>query len=396
MLSYEKTSLRWFKEREEMKLHNLARTCALNLVALATLALPPAAIAADAEAIIECHNFATAVHLCDALGGCDRDYKIQRRYFDAAVTCISHWLDCDLYERIGSPKALDCPSRAIERCQGVYADMSYFLSDKALFQRSQFVEHCTPLDFATEFLAGPPLGLDFDDAQGTCIFLGTPLQSLDDFAICGDKHQMQLYGAMLTLVAPRAREFLVDNQFCNLFPEHGETPVECNSALGPHPPVGGVPDARVGLVRKCQKALHKGLKQILHRHLTHLESCAEDHLRCEVRKTYGAISGSGYDQCIEKADTWCTRLRDTRDVWIPRSVDRIKRSCDDVTFDDMTDILGFGSIAAGCGADTVSEVIECLPDKVKCIAWDSERFVEGRMIEDTPGEYLTDYLTCGN
>jgi hypothetical protein len=379
-----------------MKGNDLAGTCVLGLVILATVASPPAAVAASGEAIIECANFTSAVHLCDALAGCDRDYKIQRRYFDAAMTCITNWLDCDLYQRTGSPKFDDCPSRAIERCQEVYADMAYFLSDKALFQRSQLVDHCENLDFSTEFLGGAPMGLDYNDDEGTCISLGTPLQSLDDWIACGDKYQTRLYGGLLSLVAPRGRELLEDNLYCHLFPEVGVNPVVCNSGFAPRPPVTGVPEARVGQIRKCQKALHIGLKQFLHRHLTHLESCTEDHLRCELKKTYGLFSANGYDQCIATAVKWCDRLRATRDRMAPHHLDRIKKACDDITFDDMTDILGFSDIAAACSANSINEVIDCVSDQVKCIAWDSERFVETRMFEDTPPEYLTDYLTCGN
>jgi hypothetical protein len=138
------------------------------------------------------------------------------------------------------------------------------------------------------------------------------------------------------------------------------------------------------------------LKQFLHRHLTQLESCTEDHMRCEIKKTYGLLSAHGYDECIARAVRWCDRLLATRDRMAPRHLDRIKKACDDITFDDMTGILGFSDIAATCNANSVNEVIACLSDKVRCIAWDSERFVETRMDEDTPPEYLSDYLTCGN
>jgi hypothetical protein len=377
-----------------MKVKDLVRTWVVSLAVVAAVASPRAAVATDGETVIECSNFTSAVHLCDALGGCDRDYKIQRRYFDAAMTCVTNWLDCDLYERAGSPKLEGCPARAIIRCQEVYQDMSYFLSDKALFQRSQLIDHCEDLDFETEFLGNAPAGLDYDDDQGTCTSLGTPLQTLDDWIACGDKYQTRLYAELLSLVAPRSREILEDNLSCNLFPEVGVTPVVCNSGFAPRPPVTGAPDARVGQVRKCQKSLHIGLKQFLHRHLTHLESCTEDHLRCELKKTYGLFSTNGYEECIAKAESWCDRLLSTRDRMAPRHIERIKKGCDDITFDDMTDILGFSDIAADCGANTVNEVIDCVADRVKCIGWDSERFVETRMFEDTPVEYLSDYLTC--
>jgi hypothetical protein len=183
--------------------------CRINRATLVVLTSLLAALASaradavDGETIIECSNFTSAVHLCDALGGCDRDDKLQRRYFDAAMTCIMNWLDCDLYERTGSPKFDDCPARAIERCQDVYSDMAYFLSDKALFQRSQLVDHCEDLDFATEFLGGAPAGLDYDDDQGTCISLGTPLESLDDWITCGDKYQTRLYAELFSRAGTR-------------------------------------------------------------------------------------------------------------------------------------------------------------------------------------------------
>jgi hypothetical protein len=379
-----------------MKVNGLARTYILSLMVLAAAASPRAAVAVDGEAIIECANFTSAVHLCDAIAGCDRDYKIQRRYFDAAMTCVMNWLDCDLYQRAGSPKFDDCPARAIERCQGVYGDMTYYLNEKALFQRSQLVGHCEDLDFTTEFLGGAPMGLDYDDDQGTCTALGTPLQSLDDWIACGDTYQTRLYAGLLSLVAPRSLELLEDNSFCHLFPEVGVNPVVCNSGFAPRPDAVGTPSARVGQIRKCQKALHTGLKQFLHRHLTQLESCTEDHMRCEIKKTYGLLSAHGYDECIARAVRWCDRLLATRDRMAPRHLDRIKKACDDITFDDMTGILGFSDIAATCNANSVNEVIACLSDKVRCIAWDSERFVETRMDEDTPPEYLSDYLTCGN
>jgi hypothetical protein len=157
-----------------------------------------------------------------------------------------------------------------------------------------------------------------------------------------------------------------------------------------------MPNARVGQIRKCQKALHIGLKQVLHRHLTHLESCAEDLMRCELKNTYTLFSPAAYADCTEKASRWCDRVRITRDRMVPHSVDRIKVACDDIPFGDMTSILGFSDIATACGATTVNEVIDCLVPKVKCIAWDSERFVEARMSEDVPAAHLADYLTCGN
>jgi hypothetical protein len=399
-----------------MKVTNLARTCVLNLMALAavvSVSLPRAGVAADGESIIECHNFTSAVHLCDALAGCDRDYKIQRRYFDAAMTCIMNWLDCDLYQRIGSPKFADCGPRAIERCDRVFADMDFYLmaEGKAEFQRSRIPLYCggdpPALDFQTEFLGDAPMGLDYGDNLGTCDDLGLPLQSLDDWITCGDMYQARLYAEFLTLVAPRAFEFLFDNGFCNLFPEqvYPEASPVCNSALGPPPPLGGgAPEGPTGQIRKCQKKLHIGLKQYLHRHLTDLESCTEDYMRCELKQTYGLFSANGYQQCKDKAQSWCERVRLTRDVMIVRSVARIKTGCRNITFADMAGILGFSDIAAACPdpapgnpVDTVDEVIDCLLPKVKCIAWNSERFVEARMDEDAPAAHLADYYaTCGS
>lgn len=388
------------EESVMMKVTRLCRISILNLLVLALLAVPqraPAGETTHAEDILGCHAFASAVYLCDAVGGCDRDYKLQRQRFDGAYKCARHWLDCDIYARTESPKLDLCLQRGPARCLDALQGQQTFLQVSGASQRAQVGAHCDDLDFQSEFLGPVPLGLDFSDIQSTCTSLGSPLQSVSDFTTCGDKYETRLYAKLLTLIAPRTREFLEDNLFCDLFPEEGVTPTVCNSALGPRPQVnGGVPAATVGKLRKCQNRLFRGYRQIVHSHLKFIEYCAEDHMRCEIRKTYGALSDNAYDRCIAKADNKCERFRYNRDKRIPRSVAGIKRSCGDTPFNDMVNVLGFGDIAADCGVNTVDGVIDCLPDKVKCIAWDSVRFVEARMFEDTPVEYLNDYLSCGN
>jgi hypothetical protein len=99
---------------------------------------------------------------------------------------------------------------------------------------------------------------------------------------------------------------------------------------------------------------------------------------------------------MKRALNKCERTEVARDLQVPRYLDRIRRSCDDLTFADLTDILGFGDVAASCNADTIDEVVDCTADRLRCLAWDLVRAVEARIVDDTPAEFLTEYTTCGD
>ena len=92
----------------------------------------------------------------------------------------------------------------------------------------------------------------------------------------------------------------------------------------------------------------------------------------------------------------CERQQSRRDSKIPRAIESIKKACEDLTFEDLTDILGYEDIAATCGAATIDDVVTCAADRLRCLAWDIVRFVEPRIVDDTPPEFLADYLPCGS
>jgi hypothetical protein len=81
---------------------------------------------------------------------------------------------------------------------------------------------------------------------------------------------------------------------------------------------------------------------------------------------------------------------------VPRLIEEIKRACNGLTFQDLTDVLGFGDVAAGCNAGTIDELVDCVRDQIRCLAWEIVRFVEPRIAEDSPPEFLVDYAACGS
>ncbi len=353
-----------------------------------------AAAAPTSGPLLECHSFARAPYLCDALGGCDRDLKLPRIRMDGAFRCIQLWLECDLLARTQSPAFDSCPGRADARCIEAQQSEQGFTSLSAQYQRDQIINHCEDVDFQGGFLEGAPLGLGYEAIQSTCDAVGAPLNALQDYAACSDILHTRLYARILSLMAPRSRELLEDHDWCSLFPEEGATPVICNTALAPRPPVAGVPSASAGAVRRCQRGMFRSYRQVLNKHLNLLEHCTEGYLQCDLKVAHGDLSGEALDTCMKRALSKCTRTRDARDSQVPLYLDSIRRACDDLTFADLTDILGFGDVAASCNADTIGEVVDCTAEKLRCIAWDLVRGVEARITDDTPAEFLTDYTTC--
>lgn len=369
----------------------------LIVVAILLGFVPPGrAQVPTSEPILECHNFARAPYLCDAVGGCDRDRKLARIRLDGAFRCVSHLLDCDLQARTGAPQADSCPERADSRCAAAQAAENGFLALGYVYQRDQLVLHCDPIDFQDEFLGGAPLGLGFSVDGPICTSLGAPLQTLPDYITCSDIHHTRAHGQILSLMVPRSRELLEASGWCSLFPEEGVSPIACNAGLASTSPVTGVPTAPPNKIRKCSKRFNRSYRNVLNRHLNLLERCAEGYLTCNLKEAHGDISGSALDTCITRARNKCERMQAARDRRVPRYVQGIERSCSDLTFDDLTDILGFGDLADDCSANTIGEVAQCGADRIACLAWDIIRSVETRVTVDVPPEFLTDYLTCGS
>jgi hypothetical protein len=368
----------------------------LTAAILTTVAGAGHAAAPASGPLLECHSFARAPYLCDAVGGCDRDLKLPRIRMDGAFRCVQQWLDCDLLTRVQSPKAESCPERANVRCIDAQQAQQGFLNLSAQSQRDQVINHCEAVDFQSDFLEGVPLGLGYGAVQPTCDAIGAPLDALEDYTACSDIHHTRLHAQLLSLMAPRSRELLEDHDWCALFPEEGVTPIVCNTELAPRPPVAGVPSASVGETRRCQKGIFRAYRKVLNKHLNLLEYCSEGYLTCELKTAHGDLSGDALDTCMKRALNKCERTQVARDLQVPRYLDSVRRACGDLTFADLTDILGFGDLAESCNADTIDEVIDCAADQLRCAAWDIVRAVEARLADDTPAEFLTDYATCGN
>jgi hypothetical protein len=368
----------------------------LTAAILAGVAGTADAAAPTSGPVLECHSFARAPYLCDAVGGCDRDLKLPRVRLDGAFRCVQQWLECDLLARVQSPMAESCPERADARCTDAQQAQQSFLNQSAQNQRDQVINHCETIDFQSDFLGGVPLGLGYEAVQPTCDAVGTPLDALQDYTACSDIHHTRLHAQLLSLMAPRSRELLEDHGWCALFPEEGVAPIICNTDLAPRPPVAGVPSATVGEARRCQKGIFRAYRKALNKHLNLLEYCSEGYLTCELKSAHGDLSGDGLETCMKRALNKCQRTQVARDLQVPRDLDRVRRACDDLTFADLTDVLGFGDLAASCNADTVDEVIDCAADQLRCGAWDIVRAVEARITDDTPAEFLTDYATCGD
>jgi hypothetical protein len=366
-------------------------------VAAGLLHVPSArAQAPGSEPILLCHSFARAPYLCDAIGACNRNLKLARIRMDIASRCIDRWLGCDLLSRTGSPSADSCPPSAGARCARGEATAEAWITQAAPEQRQRVVDRCAPLDFQDEFLTGPPLGLGFGASASTCSGFGVPLPDIPSYTVCGDIYQTWLHARLLSLVFPRSRELLEDNGWCSLLSEEGVTPPVCNSGLAPRPVVAGVPTARVSNVDRCQKRLYQSFRKVLTRDLNFLEYCTEEYLNCNMKEAYGDITPNALEGCIDRASHTCTRTRETRDRRVPRLIEEIKRACNGLTFQDLTDVLGFGDVAAGCNAGTIDELVDCVRDQIRCLAWEIVRFVEPRIAEDSPPEFLVDYAACGS
>lgn len=364
--------------------------------ALTTYVAPAPARAQTSGPLLECHSSARAPYLCDAVGGCDRDLKLARIRMDGAFRCYSRWLDCDLFTRTQSSAAGECPQRAAAHCVQEQATEDVWVTGSAPEQRERVLERCTPIDFEGDFLAGAPLGLGIGADTATCDALGVPLQDVASYTACGDVGQTRLHAEILSLMAPRSRELLEDHGWCSLFPEEGVAPIVCNTALAARPTVQGVPSARVSRLRRCQKRLYESFRQVLNRHLNLLENCTEEYFSCNLRTAHGDITPSATANCIARGLSVCERQQSRRDSKIPRAIENIRKACEDLTFEDLTDILGYEDIAATCNAATIDDIVTCAADRLRCLAWDVARFVEPRITDDTPPEFLADYLPCEN
>jgi hypothetical protein len=369
----------------------------LALVAASTVdVLSARAQVPGSDLILQCHSFARAPYLCDAVGGCNRDLKLGRIRMDAASRCLHRLQECDMLAVTGSPKADSCPGRGAAHCIRGQAKADTWVSQSAPEQRQRVVDRCLPIDLQDEFLGSAPLGLGIGANAAMCSTLGVPLDSVPGYTACGDIHATRVHAQLLSLIVPRSRELLEDNGWCALFPEEGVTPTMCNTALAPRVAAGAVPTARVSSLRRCQKRIARSYRKAITRDLNYLENCTEEYFKCNVKDAHGDISETGLEGCLDRARSTCERVRDRRDKQLPRVVDSVKRSCADVPFADATDVLGFADVAAECNASTVDEIADCLPGKIRCLAWDLAQFAEPRILDDSPAEFLGDYAPCDN
>jgi hypothetical protein len=118
---------------------------------------------------------------------------------------------------------------------------------------------------------------------------------------------------------------------------------------------------------------------------------------CKLKFAHGDISQQAYEKCMEDAYNHCVRLRQTTDSHVSRDTNTIKKACDAIAWEDMTDILGFSDIAADCGVTNTDDLIDCIMDQVKCLAWEVANYVEARLRDDAPPEFIQDYVAlCDN
>jgi len=367
----------------------------LALIAASTVDVPAArAQSPGSDLILQCHSFARAPYLCDAVGGCNRDLKLGRIRMDTAWRCVGRLLECDMLAVTGSPKADSCPGRVADHCARGQAKADAWVTQAAPEQRQRVVDRCLPIDLEDEFLGSVPLGLGIGGDAAMCSALGVTLDTVASYTTCGDIHATRVHAELLSLVVPRSRELFEDNGWCALLPEEGVTPTICNTALAPRVSAGGVPTARVSSLRRCQKRFTQSYRKAITNDLDYLENCTEDYLKCNMKDAYGDISANALEDCLDRARRTCERVRDRRDGKLPRLVDSVTRSCNDVPFEDVTGVLGFAAVAADCNASSLDEIAECLPGKIRCIAWDLAKFAEPRILDDSPGEFLADYAPC--
>jgi hypothetical protein len=373
---------------------SLFSTARVGCTLLGLLAAASPVRAADVGDVLGGHAYTSGAYLCDALGGCNRNLKLSRRRFDLTFHCVRSLLDCDLLARRGSPRAAACPERAARRCIKRQVKMDNFLNFSVNPLRETLVERCNKIDFSSEFLAGPPLGLGYSADAATCTGLGVPLTSPENYVTCGDTRDQELYAYLLGRSAPRTREFLEDSGWCSLFPNEGGPSSVCNDGFLPPPSgVGSAVPTKDRQIKRCQKALPRAERKILAEHLDLLEHCGEAYMQCELKQAYGELNSTQYDNCIADAVTLCNRLEIARDAKVPREVEKAKQKCSSVPFSELVDVMGFGDIAADCNANPVDEVIDCITG-IECLAWDIASFPEARLTDDTPPGYLSDYQSC--
>jgi len=347
--------------------------------------------------LIRCHWYARAPYLCDIVPACDRDQKLARMRLDGAYRCVRELLRRGLRARLNLPAAEACMEHAAARCAYAQQDQEKFLTGMGADQRQGIEVAWGEVDLHAEFL-GAWVGLGYALDAATCDGeLGMSLASPADYIGCGDRYVTRLHAQLFSVFAPRGQQLLEDNGWCRLFPEEGVNPVMCNSGLviSPLVPQSVVPQGTVGELRRCQHQLFNLIvKRVLDSHLDLLENCAEAYLNCKLKQARGDL-GVDYDRCISDASGTCTRFQAGRDRRISSAIRRMNNACGVVTFEDVSDVLGFVDVASSCGADTVQELIECVVAKAPCLAWDIVRFAEPRMLADVPQEFLTDYGSCG-
>ena len=368
--------------------------------------------AARSEAIIDCARWGSGLYLCDAIDSCNRNHKLPRWRMDIAHRAVSKYLKCDLWGRTtGTPEKVEqCRWRASKLAAGMNKRQVKFYDRRhTAFRKGQFDLYCGALDFNPEFL-GTPLGLGYATDLPTCAALGLPIDEVFDYHECGDTYTTRLHARILGLAEPRTREFLEDAPvegttgpgdmgWCALFPEERVSPVVCNVGFPPRPAISpqATPIAGTSEIRWCQNEFFKQVQTAEGKHLDLLEQCSEDYLMCNVKSENGDITQSAYDQCLQDAYNHCVDLRETTDSLNALHIGSIKEACNEIAWQDVTDILGFGDIAADCGATDVDDLVDCIADQVKCLAWDVARFVEGRLLYDTPPEFIADYVSlCEN
>ena len=358
---------------------------------------PTQAVTRETELLFRCHMHARAPYLCDVVPACDRDQKLARMRLDGAYRCVRELLRCDLRARLNFPAGEACMEHAAERCAYAQQDQEQFLTIMGSDQRLGLELACAEVNLDTEFL-GTWIGLGYALDAATCDGeFGMSLADPADYIGCADRYVTRLHAQLFSAFAPRGQGLLEDNGWCRLFPEEGVNPVMCNSGLviSPLVPQSVVPQGTVGRLRRCQKVLFDLIvKRVLDSHLDLLENCAEAYLNCNLKQARGDL-GVAYDLCISDASGACTKFRAGRDRRISSAVRRMNNACGVVTFEDVSEVLGFVDVASSCGADTVEELVECVVAKVPCLAWDIVRFVEPRMLDDVPAGFLSDYGSCG-
>lgn len=119
---------------------------------------------------------------------------------------------------------------------------------------------------------------------------------------------------------------------------------------------------------KCQKTIEKGVRSLASQTLVQVTNCSTKVVNCKLS---GEIDGEDTTECLNKADSACSKAPSKVSTALTKNRDKAITACGLIPFDELKAYiagLGFFNVAAGCSAGNVNDLMNCVFNDARCSA----------------------------